>query len=123
MPVTPFAARPATRSSDAFSHGVKAEDGEPFEKSPGSPRWNDIAQVLPPRSTSTSRRSESALTTDAPTPCRPPDAAYDPPNYCEFHVVDDHIRSGDLERIRQRGGEIVVRGDDGVSTGWNVIDA
>ena len=28
---------------------------------------------------STSSRSESALTTEAPTPCRPPDAAYDPP--------------------------------------------
>ena len=42
-------------------------------KTPGSPRWNDIAQVLPSRSTSTSSRSDSALTTDAPTPWRPPE--------------------------------------------------
>ena len=79
VPVTPFAARPVTRSSDFVSNGVKVESGDPFENTPGSPRWNDIDQVLPLRSTSTSSRSESALTTDAPTPCRPPEAAYDPP--------------------------------------------
>ena len=28
VPVTPFAARPATRSSELFSKGVKVEDGE-----------------------------------------------------------------------------------------------
>ena len=73
---------PSTRSSLRSSNGVNGEsgDGSPLSaKTPGSPRWNDIAQVLPPRSTSTSRRSESALTTEAPTPCRPPDAAYEPP--------------------------------------------
>lgn len=37
--------------------------------------------VLPPRSTATSSRADRALTTDAPTPWRPPVAAYDaPPN-------------------------------------------
>src|SRR5699024_9819575 len=36
-------------------------------------------QVEPFLSTSTSRRLDSALTTDAPTPCRPPVALYDPP--------------------------------------------
>ena len=73
-------ALPVTRSSRRFSNGVKVESGgAPFAKTPGSPRWNDIAQVLPPRSTSTSSRSDSAFTTEAPTPCRPPDAAYEPP--------------------------------------------
>ena len=57
-------------------HGVGASGlGAPVSvKIPGSPRWNDIAQVLPSRSTSTSRRDERALTTEAPTPCRPPEA-------------------------------------------------
>ena len=68
VPVTPFAARPVTLSSEFVSNGVKVDDGAPFAKIPGSPRWNDIDHVLPPRSTSTSRRSDSALTTDAPTP-------------------------------------------------------
>ena len=41
-----------------------------------------MAQVLPSRSTSTSSRSESALTTEAPTPWSPPEAAYEPePNF------------------------------------------
>ena len=46
---------------------------------PGTPRWKDISWTLPPRSTSTSSRADSALTTEAPTPCRPPDALYEPP--------------------------------------------
>ena len=37
-------------------------------KTPGTPRWKDIAWVAPSRSTSTSSRSDSALTTEAPTP-------------------------------------------------------
>ena len=44
-------------------------------KVPGSPRRKLIACVAPPRSTSTSRRADSALTTLAPTPWRPPEAA------------------------------------------------
>ena len=82
VPVTPRGALPVTRSSLRSSKGVNGESGEgaPLSaKTPGSPRWNDIAQVLPPRSTSTSSRSDSAFTTEAPTPCRPPDAAYEPP--------------------------------------------
>jgi len=82
VPVTPLATLPAMRSSLPLTNGEKAASGlgaaEPSANTPGSPRWNDIAQVLPSRSTSTSSRSDSALTTDAPTPWRPPDAAYEP---------------------------------------------
>ena len=35
--------------------------------------------VLPSRSTSSTRRVDSALTTDTPTPCSPPDTLYPPP--------------------------------------------
>lgn len=48
-------------------------------KIPGTPRRKLIECVALLRSTSTSSRAESALTTEAPTPCRPPDAAYEPP--------------------------------------------
>ena len=41
---------------------------------PGAPRLKLMTWVLPERSTSTSMRLESALTTEAPTPCKPPDA-------------------------------------------------
>ena len=37
------------------------------------PLAKSMKWCLPPRSISTSRRSESALTTEMPTPCRPPD--------------------------------------------------
>src|SRR5450756_3076657 len=46
---------------------------------PDSPRRKLIEWVRIPRSTSTSRRADSALTTEAPTPCRPPEAVYEPP--------------------------------------------
>ena len=72
VPVTPFGGPADDAQLGAFSNGVKAESGVGPAKSPGSPRWNDIAHVLPPRSTSTSSRSDRALTTDAPTPCSPP---------------------------------------------------
>lgn len=49
-----------------------------------------MACVAPLRSTSTSRRAERALTTDAPTPCRPPEAAYDPPPNLPPHVQLGH---------------------------------
>ena len=45
----------------------------------GNPRWNDMPCWDGDRSTSTSSRDESALTTEAPTPCRPPVATYEPP--------------------------------------------
>ena len=44
-------------------------------KRPGTPRRKDILCTFDPRVTSTSRRADRALTTEAPTPCRPPDAA------------------------------------------------
>ncbi len=48
-------------------------------KTPGAPRWKLMCWVAGERSTSTSRRADSALTTDEPTPCRPPVATYEPP--------------------------------------------
>ncbi len=83
VPVTFLPTLPTTRSSLPDTKGANGASGVGFAGSasvntPGSPRWNDIAQVLPSRSTSTSSRSLRALTTDAPTPCSPPDAAYDP---------------------------------------------
>ena len=44
--------------------------------SPVTPRRKLAAQVWPPLSTSTSSRADSAFTTDAPTPCRPPEDLY-----------------------------------------------
>ncbi|CPU65641.1 Uncharacterised protein [Mycobacteroides abscessus] len=83
MPVTPRFVFPTTASSDPDTNGSNGASGVgPVFGSlntPGSPRWKVMRCVLPPRSTSTSRREDSALTTDAPTPCRPPDAVYDPP--------------------------------------------
>ena len=76
VPVTPFRTRPPRCRPD---WGVKARPGPRVAKTPGTPRWNDIPWVAGERSTSTSRRAESALTTDEPTPCRPPVATYEPP--------------------------------------------
>ena len=45
----------------------------------GTPSWKLIDQTWPWRCTSTSSRCESALTTELPTPCRPPETAYPPP--------------------------------------------
>ena len=39
----------------------------------GTPPAKDILYSLPSRRTQTSRFSDSALTTDTPTPCRPPE--------------------------------------------------
>ncbi len=39
----------------------------------GAPRSNSWRCTLPSRRTSAARRSESALTTETPTPCSPPD--------------------------------------------------
>src|SRR5690349_25070322 len=45
----------------------------------GTPTVYDCRHTCPCRFTATSNLVESALTTDAPTPCRPPDTAYPPP--------------------------------------------
>ena len=76
VPVTPFLTRRPLCRPD---FGSKRPDGPSPGNTPGTPRWNDIAWVAGERSTSTSSRAESALTTEQPTPCRPPVAAYEPP--------------------------------------------
>ena len=54
---------------------LKSASGRPGSaNSPVTPRRKLAAQVWPPLSTSTSSRADSAFTTDAPTPCRPPEA-------------------------------------------------
>ena len=75
VPVTPFRARPTLASG---APGLNRAFGPAPSKVPGTPRRNDIAYVAPFRSTSTSSRLDSALTTEAPTPCSPPVALYDP---------------------------------------------
>ena len=54
---------------------VNFESGVALSNTPGTPRWNEMVCIAPSRATTTSIRSASALTTDAPTPCRPPEAA------------------------------------------------
>ena len=78
VPVTPFLVVPTLARTLSLTNGVKSDSGEgaaESAKTPGSPRWKDIAHVLPSLSTSTSRRSDRAFTTEAPTPWRPPEAA------------------------------------------------
>ena len=58
---------------------VKSPTGPTPSNTPGTPRLKDMVWVFAPRSTSISRRAESALTTEAPTPCSPPEAVYEPP--------------------------------------------
>ena len=85
VPVTRLATRRTVVSPEP---GTNFAVGRGPSKAPGVPRRKLIAWVAPSRSTSTSSREESALTTDAPTPCRPPVAAYElPPNLppaCSF---------------------------------------
>ena len=75
VPVLVFATRPPLRVSPDFC-GERRVGPSP-SKTPGTPRrklmpcWDGV------RSTSTSSRADSALTTEAPTPCRPPVATYD----------------------------------------------
>ena len=54
--------RSSDRSTYGVNGGVRDRPGRP-SKTPGSPRRKLIAWVLPPRSTSTSSRADSALTT------------------------------------------------------------
>ena len=71
VPVLDLAVVPAWRSPDFLA---KAASGPGPANSPATPRRKLVVQILPSRSTSMSSRAESALTTDAPTPCRPPEA-------------------------------------------------
>src|SRR5690606_3602789 len=48
-----------------------------FCSGPGSELTYFCVQITPPRWISTSRRLDRAFTTDTPTPCKPPDTAYD----------------------------------------------
>ena len=70
VPLVPFATRlplrvrPDCAVNDAF--------GPSPSKTPGTPRWKLSPCWLGERSTSMSIRVDSALTTDRPTPCRPP---------------------------------------------------
>ena len=74
-----FATRPPLRVSPDFSWNDAS--GPSPEKTPGTPRRKLMPCCEGVRSTSTSSRADSALTTEAPTPCRPPVATYDePPN-------------------------------------------
>jgi hypothetical protein len=76
VPVARLVTRLSWRSPD-FLEKLAAGPGP--SNSPVTPRRKLAAQVCPSRSTSTSSREASALTTEAPTPCRPPEAVYEPP--------------------------------------------
>ncbi len=76
VPVARLATRPSGRRPARL---VKSAAGPGPANSPVTPRRKLAAQVRPSRSTSTSSRAASALTTEAPTPCSPPDAVYEPP--------------------------------------------
>ena len=52
--------------------GVNPALGPSPSKTPGAPRRKEMPCWEGDRSTSTSSRDDSALTTEAPTPCRPP---------------------------------------------------
>ena len=71
VPVSVLATRRILRSPVAGRNGAS---GPGPLNSPGTPRRKLAAHSAPPRPTSTSSRPARALTTDAPTPCRPPDA-------------------------------------------------
>ena len=79
VPVRAFGTRPPLRVSPDLSWNDAS--GPSPEKTPGTPRRKLMPCCAGVRSTSTSSRADSALTTEAPTPCRPPVATYDePPN-------------------------------------------
>src|SRR5690606_39548586 len=64
--------------------------------SPGLPCANEISWTLPSRLTTTSMRCDSALTAEAPTPCRPPEVLYPDPRSEERRVgkgASGHRRS------------------------------
>ncbi len=71
VPVTFFATR---RTFVRPFRCLKAAAGPGPANSPGTPRRKLAAHSCPSRSTFTSSRTASAFTTDAPTPCSPPEA-------------------------------------------------
>ena len=71
MPVTLLATRRPLRSPWPGANGAS---GPRAANSPGMPRRKLVTHSEPPRLTQTSSRPDSALTTEAPTPCRPPEA-------------------------------------------------
>ena len=77
VPERPLGTRPPLRVSP--ERASKAAAGPSVSKTPGTPRQKLRPCRLGGRSTSTSMRAESALTTERPTPCRPPVALYEPP--------------------------------------------
>ena len=88
--------RPGRPCGSARTSAVNDAVGPSPSKTPGTPRrklmpcWDGV------RSTSTSSRADSALTTDAPTPCRPPVATYDDAAELAARVQlgEDHLDAG-----------------------------
>ncbi len=70
VPVLFLATRPPLRDSPDFA--VKPASGPSVSKTPGAPRRKLMPCWDGDRSTSMSIRDDSALTTERPTPCRPP---------------------------------------------------
>ena len=70
VPVLPRVDRPVTRNPSA---AVNFACGPGPPNTPATPCLNDTSWTLPSRRTAASRRSDSALTTAAPTPCSPPE--------------------------------------------------
>ena len=79
------------------------------------------------RSTSTSIRAESALTTEAPTPCRPPVATYEPPPNLPpgVQLGEDHLDAGQpgLRLLVDRDAAAVVVHLDGAVGVQGDLDA
>jgi hypothetical protein len=73
VPDFPFATRPPLRVRPDLAS--KPASGPVPANTPGAPRRKDMPCWAGDRSTSTSSRADSALTTEAPTPCSPPVAA------------------------------------------------
>ena len=105
VPVLPFATRLPLRVRPDF--GVKGRPGPSPSKTPGTPRWKLSPCCAGERSTSMSIRDDSALTTDRPTPCRPPVATYEPPPNLPpaWSLVADHLDT------RQPGLRLLVGRD------------
>ena len=76
VPVLARGQVPSRRRPDFFE---KLASGPSPSNTPGMPRRKDIRWIFASRSTSMSSRELNALTTLAPTPCRPPEAVYEPP--------------------------------------------
>ena len=71
VPVSVLATRRILRRPGPATNGAS---GPSPANSPGTPRRKLATHSCPPRSTATSIRAASALTIEAPTPCRPPEA-------------------------------------------------